>query len=168
MSALAASGLSPARLELEITESVLLEGRDSNLATLRQLRDLGVHISLDDFGAGFSCLNYLRSFDFDKIKIDQSFIRNLIEDVRSKTIVDAIVSLGSSFGAATTAEGVETEGQVRYLVGRGCVEMQGFFYSRAVPAAAIPSLVANINERQSTEKIALCPPSEGLSSLPRP
>ena len=107
-SALAGSGLAPSRLELEITESVLLGSNDRNAATLKQLHELGVRLSMDDFGTGFSSLSYLRNFPFDKIKIDQSFIRNLVEDSRSKAIVRAITGLAQSFGMTTTAEGVET------------------------------------------------------------
>jgi diguanylate cyclase (GGDEF)-like protein len=126
-SALAASGLAPSRLELEITESVLMEETERSAMTLGQLRELGVRISLDDFGTGFSSLSYLRSFPFDKIKIDQSFIQNLVEDDRSQTIVSAIAGLGLSFGMTTTAEGVETQAQMTCVIARGCTEVQGFF-----------------------------------------
>jgi diguanylate cyclase (GGDEF)-like protein len=147
-SALTASGLAPSRLELEITESVLLEKTERNAAILRQLRELGVRISLDDFGTGFSSLSYLRSFPFDKIKIDQSFVRNLVEDDRCRTIVGAIIGLGVSFDMTTTAEGVETEAQVERLVANGCSEMQGFYYAKATPAAEVPALIDRINARK--------------------
>ena len=146
--ALAASGLAPGRLELEITESVLLEKTERNIAILGQLRGLGVRISMDDFGTGFSSLSYLRSFPFDKIKIDQSFIRNLVEDDRSRTIVNAIAGLGLSFGMTTTAEGVETEAQLACLVANGCSEVQGYFYSRAVPESEIRALIGSVNARR--------------------
>jgi diguanylate cyclase (GGDEF)-like protein len=145
ISALAASGLTPSRLELEITESVLLDKSDRNIGTLEQLRELGVRISLDDFGTGFSSLSYLRSFPFDKIKIDRSFISNLVEDQRSQTIVTAITGLGLSFGMTTTAEGVETPKQMGCLIARGCSEVQGFFYSKAVPGSQLVSLIKEIN-----------------------
>ena len=148
VSALAASGLAPSRLELEITESVLLEKTDRSAAILGQLRELGVRISLDDFGTGFSSLSYLRNFLFDKIKIDQSFIRNLVEDERSRTIVSAIAGLGVSFGMTTTAEGVETPEQMKCLIAKGCTEAQGFFFSRAVPGSEVLSLIGNLNARQ--------------------
>ena len=145
ISALAASGLKPSQLELEITESVLLDRSDRNVATLEQLRELGVRISLDDFGTGFSSLSYLRSFPFDKIKIDRSFISSLVEDPRSQTIVTAIAGLGLSFGMTTTAEGVETPEQMGCLIARGCSEVQGFFYSKAVPDSQLVLLIKEIN-----------------------
>jgi diguanylate cyclase (GGDEF)-like protein len=147
--ALAASGLAPSRLELEITESVLMEETERSAMTLRQLRELGVRISLDDFGTGFSSLSYLRSFPFDKIKIDQSFIRNLVEDDRSQTIVSAIAGLGLSFGMTTTAEGVETQEQMTCVIAKGCTEVQGFFYSRAVPSSDILPVIGSIDSRIS-------------------
>jgi len=115
ISALASSGLPASRLELEITESVLLEKSERNIAILNQLRDLGVRISMDDFGTGYSSIGYLRSFPFDKIKIDQSFVRDLLVDEGSLAIVRAIAGLGVSFGMTTTAEGVETVEQMRRL-----------------------------------------------------
>ncbi|MGP0058286.1 MAG: putative bifunctional diguanylate cyclase/phosphodiesterase [Beijerinckiaceae bacterium] len=145
-SALTASGLDPTRLELEITESVLLGNNDRNATILNQLRELGVRISLDDFGTGFSSLSYLRSFPFDKIKIDQSFIRNLADDGRSQTIVSAIAGLGLSFGMTTTAEGVETQEQMECVIGKGCSEIQGYFYSRPVPGSELLSLIHRIND----------------------
>jgi diguanylate cyclase (GGDEF)-like protein len=146
--ALASSGLAPSRLELEITESVLLEKTERNATILRQLRELGVRISLDDFGTGFSSLSYLRSFPFDKIKIDQSFIRNLVEDDRSQTIVGAIIGLGASFGMTTTAEGVETQAQAEHLIAKGCTEIQGFYFSKAVPGRDVLALIDTINSRK--------------------
>jgi diguanylate cyclase (GGDEF)-like protein len=150
-SALAASGLAPARLELEITESVLMDETERSAMILRQLRELGVRISLDDFGTGFSSLSYLRSFPFDKIKIDQSFIHNLLEDDRSRTIVSAIAGLGLSFGMTTTAEGVETQEQMTSVIAKGCTEVQGFIYSRAVPGSEMLSLIGSINARIAGE-----------------
>jgi predicted signal transduction protein with EAL and GGDEF domain len=147
-SALANSGLDPKRLELEITESVLMGNTDRNIETLGQLRDLGVRISLDDFGTGFSSLSYLRNFPFDKIKIDQSFIRNLFEDGRSQTIVGAIAGLGLSFGMTTTAEGVETKDQLDCLIGKGCSEIQGYYYSRPVPRRDVVAMIDKINGGQ--------------------
>jgi diguanylate cyclase (GGDEF)-like protein len=147
-SALAASGLDPSRLELEITESVLLDQSDRNAKILKQLRELGVRISLDDFGTGFSSLSYLRNFPFDKIKIDQSFIRNLLDDCRSQIIVGAIAGLGLSFGMTTTAEGVETQDQMECLIAKGCSEIQGYFYSRPVPGSEVRSLIDRINDTE--------------------
>src|ERR1700721_64855 len=148
VSALASSGLSAARLELEITESVLLEKSERNIAILNQLRDLGVRISMDDFGTGYSSIGYLRSFQFDKIKIDQSFVRDLLVDEGSLAIVRAIAGLGVSFGMTTTAEGVETEEQMRCLNLEGCIEVQGYLYSKPVPAHEINDLLTSLADRR--------------------
>lgn len=147
LSALASSGLPAARLELEITESVLLEKSERNIATLNQLRELGVRISMDDFGTGYSSIGYLRSFPFDKIKIDQTFIRDLLVDEGSLAIVRAIAGLGVSFGITTTAEGVETEDQVRCLNLEGCTEVQGYFYSRPVPGSEITAVLTRLSNK---------------------
>ncbi len=144
VSALAEAGLPPDRLELEITESVLLDKTERNLRTLENLRELGVKISMDDFGTGYSSLSYLRNFPFDKIKIDQSFVRSLSQDGRSMTIVSAIAGLGQSFGITTVAEGVETEDQIECLTMKGCTELQGRYYSMPVPANEIPDLIIKI------------------------
>jgi diguanylate cyclase (GGDEF)-like protein len=149
MNALAASGLPASRLELEITESVLLEKSERNIEILNQLRELGVRISMDDFGTGYSSIGYLRSFPFDKIKIDKSFVRDLLVDEGSLAIVRAIAGLGVSFGMTTTAEGVETEEQVRCLRLEGCIEVQGYLYSRPVPAEQIGNLLADLNDDYS-------------------
>jgi EAL domain-containing protein (putative c-di-GMP-specific phosphodiesterase class I) len=149
MSALASSGLSPSRLELEITESVLLEKTERNIAILNQLRRMGVRISMDDFGTGYSSIGYLRSFPFDKIKIDRSFVRDLMVDEGSLAIVRAIAGLGLSFGMTTTAEGVETEEQMRCLNLEGCIEVQGYLYSKPVPADEIGGLLVRLNQEQS-------------------
>jgi len=148
MSALASAGLPASRLELEITESVLLEKSERNITILNQLRDLGVRISMDDFGTGYSSIGYLRSFPFDKIKIDQSFVRDLLVDEGSLAIVRAIAGLGVSFGMITTAEGVETEEQMRCLNLEGCIEVQGYLYSRPVPADEIAGVLASLNNRR--------------------
>jgi diguanylate cyclase (GGDEF)-like protein len=139
--ALASSGLPASRLELEITESVLLQDDEKNLATLQQLRDLGVRISLDDFGTGYSSLSYLRSFRFDKIKIDQSFVRELSSRQDCSAIIQAVVDLGGSLGMTTTAEGVETEQQLADLRAKGCTEAQGYLFSRPRPANKLGDLL---------------------------
>jgi diguanylate cyclase (GGDEF)-like protein len=149
ISALASSGLPASRLELEITESVLLEKSERNIAILNQLRDLGVRISMDDFGTGYSSIGYLRCFPFDKIKIDQSFVRDLLVDEGSLAIVRAIAGLGVSFGITTTAEGVETEEQMRCLNLEGCTEVQGYLYSKPVPADEIVRLLEILADRRS-------------------
>ncbi len=144
--ALADSGLAPARLQLEITESVLLQDSAANLAVLHNLRRLGVKIALDDFGTGYSSLSYLRSFPFDKIKIDRSFVGDLPDGAESRAIVDAVVGLGHSLGIATTAEGVETREQMEGLRERGCSEGQGFLFSPPVPASDVPSVTSRLHD----------------------
>src|SRR5690606_3616254 len=125
--ALAASGLPAERLEVEVTESVLLQDNDANMAVLRALNALGVRVAMDDFGTGYSSLSYLRSFPFDKIKIDQSFIRDLSRRADCMAIVRSVTSLGRNLGMVTTAEGVETQEQVEELRAAGCVEAQGYY-----------------------------------------
>jgi EAL domain-containing protein (putative c-di-GMP-specific phosphodiesterase class I) len=145
ISALAASGLSPSRLELEITESVLLQDGEATLAILHELRGLGVRISMDDFGTGYSSLSYLRKFPFDKIKIDQSFIFDMSDHDDSLAIVRAVIAMGSGLGIATTAEGVETAEQFKQLKLEGCSEVQGYLFSPPRPAAEVKGLLASIN-----------------------
>jgi predicted signal transduction protein with EAL and GGDEF domain len=140
-SALADSGLPPERLDLEITESVLLQESVGTLAVLNELRRLGVGISLDDFGTGYSSLGYLRSFRFDRIKIDRSFVGDLLKRAESAAIVRAVVGIGNALGIATVAEGVETRGQLRRLRADGCTEAQGYLFSKARPAEAIAALL---------------------------
>ena len=135
--ALASSGLAPQRLELEITESVLLRENDVNVATLHQLRALGVRIALDDFGTGYSSLSYLRSFPFDKIKIDRSFVKELPDNPGCRTIIRAITELATGLGMVATAEGVEKPEQVDQLRADGCTEAQGFLFGMPVPAKSI-------------------------------
>ncbi|MET0531030.1 MAG: EAL domain-containing protein [Microvirga sp.] len=132
--ALARSGLAPERVELEITESVLLQDNDVTIATLHQLRRLGVRIAMDDFGTGYSSLSYLRSFPFDKIKIDQSFVREMSSRADCLAIVRSIAGLGASLGMTTVAEGVETEDQFLQISAAGCTEVQGYYFGRPKPA----------------------------------
>jgi diguanylate cyclase (GGDEF)-like protein len=132
--ALASSGLAAHRLEIEITETILMQNTEETLATLHQLRALGVHIAMDDFGTGYSSLSYLQKFPFDKIKIDQSFINGLSEKDETTAIVRAVTGLASSFHMTTTAEGVETAEQREIVTSLGCTEMQGFLFSAARPA----------------------------------
>lgn len=138
---LAESGLPAQRLELEITESVLMQNNETSLLMLHQLRDLGVRIALDDFGTGYSSLSYLRSFPFDRIKIDRSFVGDLLDGNQAVAIVHAILSLASSLKMRTTAEGVETAVQQRLLQAAGCDEMQGYLFSHPLPASGIGELV---------------------------
>ena len=147
--ALAESGLAPSRLELEITERMLLEDSEANLETLHRLRTLGVRISMDDFGTGYSSLNYLRSFPFDKIKIDKSFIKEIASSAEAGAIVRAIAGLGTSLGIATTAEGVETNAQLDQVVAEGCTEVQGYFFSPPRPACDVPALILSTPARRA-------------------
>jgi diguanylate cyclase (GGDEF)-like protein len=142
--ALDVSTLAPQRLELEITESVLLGNSAETIATLHKLKTRGVHIALDDFGTGYSSLSYLRSFPFDKLKIDQSFVRDATATKGSKLIVRAITSLGKSLGMTTTAEGVETIEQLNQMKAEGCNEAQGFLFSRPVPATELASTILSL------------------------
>ena len=139
--ALAASGLAADRLELEITESTLLQDSEATLSTLYQLRALGVRIAMDDFGTGYSSLSYLQSFPFDKIKIDRSFVKDIVDGVGSLNIVRAVAAMANGLGMATTAEGVETKEQLETVKAEGCTEMQGFLFSRPVPAEEIEALL---------------------------
>jgi diguanylate cyclase (GGDEF)-like protein len=139
--ALAASGLSANRLELEITEAVLIRDDDTALAILHQLRAVGVRIALDDFGTGYSSLSYLQRFPFDKIKIDRCFIADIAESGGSSPIVRAVVNIAAARNMTTTAEGVETEQQLDTLRTLGCTEMQGYLFSPARPAAEIRRLL---------------------------
>jgi diguanylate cyclase (GGDEF)-like protein/PAS domain S-box-containing protein len=140
VNALAASGLPAQRLELEITESTLLQDSEATLAMLYQLREVGVSIAMDDFGTGYSSLSYLQSFPFDRIKIDRSFIKDITDGVGSLNIVRAVAALARGLGMETTAEGVETEQQREKVAAEGCTEMQGFLFSRPRPAREIEEL----------------------------
>ena len=142
ISALAASGLPATRLELEITEMVLVQDNDAAFAILHQLRDLGIRIAMDDFGTGYSSLGYLRAFPFDKIKIDQSFIRDLPGKLDSVAIVRAVVGLSSSLGITTTAEGVETNEQLASVTAEGCDEVQGYLFSWPKTAVDVENYLA--------------------------
>ncbi len=139
--ALADAGLRADRLELEVTESILIEDRDEALKTLTALRGLGVRISLDDFGTGYSSLSYLSSFPFDKIKIDQSFVRDVANRSDAAAIIKAISALASTLGMSTTAEGVEEADELEWLRANGCSEAQGFLFSKAVPARDLKLLL---------------------------
>ena len=140
LGALASSGLQPTRLEIEITETVLLRGKEATLAILHQLRALGIRIAMDDFGTGYSSLTYLQSFPFDKIKIDRSFVKDVTENAGSLNIVRAVASLANGMGMTATAEGVETNEQLERITAEGCAEMQGYLFSRPLPARDIERL----------------------------
>ena len=142
--ALAATGLQPERFELEITESALMDCADQTLATLNQLREIGIRLSMDDFGTGYSSLNYIRTFQFDKIKIDRSFVSEIQTHAHSRAIVAAITELSDRFGIKTTAEGVETKQQLEFITQRGCSEVQGRLFSMPVPADEVSMLIEKI------------------------
>ena len=145
VAALSASGLAASRLELEITEAVLIRDDDATLAILHQLRAIGVRIALDDFGTGYSSLSYLHRFPFDKIKIDRAFVTDIAEEQGSSSIVQAVINIASARKMTTTAEGVETEQQKEILRSLGCTEMQGYLFSRAQPVADIRTLLSRAN-----------------------
>ena len=137
------TGITPGRLELEITESLLLRDTDANLEALRKLKDLGLRVSMDDFGTGYSSLSNLRSFPFDKIKIDRSFVRELGSNLGCAAIVKAVLGLGQSLGVSTCAEGVETLDQLARLRHEGCTEVQGYYFSVPGPLSVADRLLAS-------------------------
>jgi diguanylate cyclase (GGDEF)-like protein len=146
VSALAESGLDPRRLEVEITEGVLLKEREAALVILRELRAMGVRVAMDDFGTGYSSLSYLHSFPFDKIKIDQSFVRGYPEDGGGAEIVRAIAALGRALGMTTIAEGVETEAQLARVRADGCTDVQGYLISRPLAPELIDEFLRSRTE----------------------
>ena len=137
--ALAASGVAPERLELEITETLLMDDCEMHLRTLHRLRALGVRIALDDFGTGFSSLNYLRRFPFDKLKVDRSFVSAIVQEPESRAIVDTVLNLAREFRMKTTAEGIESEDQLAALDAMGCGQAQGFLFDKPLPTSMIPA-----------------------------
>jgi EAL domain-containing protein (putative c-di-GMP-specific phosphodiesterase class I) len=147
--ALKESGLAANRLELEVTETVLLPASGDAPTQLAAIRALGCHIAMDDFGTGYSSLTQLRSFPFDRLKVDRSFIRDLPESAQSLAILRSVVGLGRSLGIAVTAEGVETPEQMRLLILEGCNSAQGYLIGKPQEPAAYAALISN-------------PPAEGL------
>jgi diguanylate cyclase (GGDEF)-like protein len=140
---LAETGLAPHRLELEITERIFMEDSENTLATLRRIKQLGVRIAMDDFGTGYSSLSYLRSFPFDKIKIDRAFVSDVSERNEHVVIVQAVVSIARALGMTTTAEGVETEAQNQFLAALGCDEVQGYLFSAPIPIEKLAEFMTN-------------------------
>jgi diguanylate cyclase (GGDEF)-like protein len=147
-SALAVSGLAPERLELEITEAVLIRDDEAALALLHQLRELGVRIALDDFGTGYSSLGYLRKFPFDRVKIDKSFVHDVRVSGDATAIVRSVTKLCQALDIATTAEGVETAQQFDGVQANGCTDVQGYLFSPPVPAAEIPALCEKLEPQR--------------------
>ncbi|RVD54632.1 MULTISPECIES: EAL domain-containing protein [unclassified Mesorhizobium] len=166
--ALDISGLPPSRLELEITETVLLANSQATLSMLQHIHMLGVHIAMDDFGTGYSSLSYLRSFPFDKIKIDQSFITDAGDIDSSVAIIRAVTSLGNSLGMQTTAEGVETVEQLERVRREGCTEAQGFLLSRPLPARDIPAMLERTRAVVAGEIIETEPETSGERDTDKP
>ena len=148
-SALQVSGLAACRLELEVTETIMLKDNAATLDTLRALREMGVSISLDDFGTGYASLSYLRSFPFDKIKIDQCFVKDI--DTRSDcfAIVETIVNLARNLGMASVAEGIETPEVLRKVIASGCDEAQGYYFSRPVAAKDLAKALRMAEDNQA-------------------
>lgn len=150
--ALASSGLDPSRLELEITESALIQDTAMALRGLHALRELGISIAMDDFGTGYSSLSQLRSYPFNRLKIDRSFVSSLGSSDEALAVVRAIAALGASLGMRTTAEGVETGEQADHVVSEGCTDLQGYLISRPVPAENVPALITDLGIRFLGEK----------------
>lgn len=145
LAALVSSGLSPSRLEVEVTETALLEDERDAIADLRQLRGLGVRVALDDFGTGYSSLAHLRAFPFDKIKIDGSFVRDALRRPDCAAVVRAVAQIGKRLGVTTVAEGVETEAQLQRMRKEGCTEVQGFLHGAPKPSARDAAIVEELN-----------------------
>ena len=141
LQALLESGLAPKRLELEITESLFIDNPETTLASLHSLRALGVRVALDDFGTGYSSLSYLRAFPFDKIKIDRSFIIDLLNNDGATAIIKSITTLAEALGMETTAEGVENAGQLDILREQGCSQIQGYYFSRPIGEAQVAAMI---------------------------
>jgi EAL domain-containing protein (putative c-di-GMP-specific phosphodiesterase class I) len=150
VNALKATGLPGRKLVLEITEAVLLDDDEAVLIALHRLRELGIQIALDDFGTGYSSLSYLRRFPFDKIKIDRFFIKDVLDNESSRSIIEAVVNIANSANITTVAEGVETEQQLKVLRKLGCTEIQGYLFSAPLTAPEIlPLLHRTLSERQA-------------------
>jgi len=143
------TGLAPHRLELEITEGLMIQDKSSTLAILRRLKALGVSVAMDDFGSGYSSLAYLQTFPFDKIKIDQTFVANLNRNAQSAAIIRAVIGLGRGLQIPILAEGVETEEQLAFLVRESCDEVQGFLFGRPLPIADYADIVGRPSAEQS-------------------
>lgn len=148
LSALVGSGLSPDRLEIEVTETAMLGAEANVLDDLRRLRDMGVRVALDDFGTGYSSLSHLRIFPFDKIKIDGSFVKEAVDRPESAAVIRAVADLGSRLGVSTVAEGVETQAQLDRVREEGCTEVQGYLYGRPAPSDRDAAKIEELNNAQ--------------------
>ena len=152
---LAETGLDPRLLELEITESMVMQDTTRVASVLNELKQMGVSLAMDDFGTGYSSLSYLKKFPFDKLKIDQSFVRDITSDPDNAAIAKAVIAMAHSLHLKVIAEGVETQGQFNYLHGQGCDEIQGYYYSRPLPAAEFETLL------REQGRVAIPSPSDG-------
>ena len=135
------AGVAPHCIELELTESTIMENVDETIETLKALRELGVHLSIDDFGTGYSSMAYLKRFTIDKLKIDQSFVRDIATDSDDAAIVIATIAMAHALNLTVIAEGVETEQQLAFLKDNGCEQMQGYYFSRPLPAEEVTRLL---------------------------
>ena len=140
--ALIESGIDPACLKLELTETLMIEGVEETIGKMHALREHGICFSLDDFGTGYSSLSYLKRLPLDQLKIDQSFVRDVLDDPNDASIARSVVALGKSLGLKIIAEGVETEAQRMFLAGIGCDHWQGYLFSRPVDARTLEELAA--------------------------
>jgi EAL domain-containing protein (putative c-di-GMP-specific phosphodiesterase class I) len=154
--ALQDSGLAPEYLEIELTETVIMHDSEANQVQLAELAAMGVAVALDDFGTGYSSLGYLSRYTLDKLKIDQAFVRNITSEPRSAAIAQATVALAHGLNLVTVAEGVETHGQLNYLRGIGCDEIQGYLFSRPLPADEMEALLREQRTLQH-DSLALVP-----------
>jgi EAL domain-containing protein (putative c-di-GMP-specific phosphodiesterase class I) len=149
--ALSESGLAASRLEVEITESMLVQDVEKTLSTLKSLKESGVRIAVDDFGTGYSSLSYLKRFPLNRLKIDQSFVRDLTTDRDDQAIASAVINLGHSLGLAVIAEGVETDAQLSILRSLGCNEAQGYLFARPMPVAEMEAYLRTTNHSSAGE-----------------
>jgi EAL domain-containing protein (putative c-di-GMP-specific phosphodiesterase class I) len=152
-SALQASGLPAESLEIEITESMVMVNSETTLDKLQKMRELGVKVAIDDFGTGFCSFSYLLQYQVDRLKIDQSFVRQAVDDVNAAAVVRTIIAMSHGLNIKVVAEGVETEEQVRFLLRRRCDEAQGYFFSGPVPAAEFAMAVQAVSGTQAVERL---------------
>jgi len=152
--ALAETGLDPSYLEMELTESLLVDNTENAISLMHALKGLGIALSIDDFGTGYSSLSYLKRFPIDCLKIDRSFVTDLAKNTKDAAIVEAISALAHSLGIGLVAEGVEDANQARLLQGYGCTEMQGYFYSRPIDADHLVEMITRISASAITAKVA--------------
>ena len=145
------TGLDAHRLELELTERVLMDDAESTASMLQELRNMGVGLAVDDFGTGYSSLSYLAQFPIDTLKIDRSFVQKINANYESSSIVSAIIGMGKNLGLKVIAEGVETQEQSTYLVSQGCVEGQGYLLSAPISAAELASFLGDAGRKRGPQ-----------------